>query len=108
MFIFRRVLMIIQGSIRHTYSGRKRKVAKVKKVQKPFIPLDTSKSAIFKPASWAVRDKVYKSAPLTPPPEFKPDDSYKRDISKNYTVAIAFNKGAYQVIPNQDIKHIGK
>ena len=82
MFIFRRVLMIIQGSIRHTYSGRKRKVAKVKKLQKPFVPLDTS--------------------------EFKPDDSYKKEVSKNYTVAIAFNKGAYQVIPNRDIKHIGK
>jgi len=108
MFIFRRVLMIIQGSIRHTYSGRKRKVAKVKKVQKPFIPLGTANSAIFKPAPWAVRDKGYKSAPLTPPSEFKPDDSYKKEVSKNYTVAIAFNKGAYQVIPNRDIKHIGK
>ena len=101
--------MIIQGSIKHTYSGRKRKVAKVKKVQKPFIPLDTSKSAVFKPAPWAVRNKVYKSAPLTPPKKsFVPNDSYKKDISKNYTVAIAFNKGAYQVIPNQEIKHIGK
>ena len=100
--------MIIQGSIKHTYSGRKRKVAKVKKVQRPFIPLDTSKSAIFKPAPWAMRDKVYKSAPLTPPKPFIQDDSYKKEVSKNYTVAIAFNKGAYQVIPNQDIEHIGK
>ena len=32
----------------------------------------------------------------------------KREISKGYTVAPAYNKGAYQVIPNTDIKHIGK
>jgi hypothetical protein len=51
---------------------------------------------------------VYKSAPLTPPKRSNVDHSYKKEISKNYTVAIAFNKGAYQVIPNCDIKHIGK
>jgi hypothetical protein len=32
----------------------------------------------------------------------------KREISKNYTIAPAYNKGAYQVIPKKDIKHIGK
>lgn len=32
----------------------------------------------------------------------------KRDISKNYTIAPAYNKGAYQVIPRKDVKHIGK
>jgi len=42
--------------------------------------------------------------PYTPPP----DNSYKREISKNYTIAPAYNKGAYQVIPRQDVKHIGK
>ena len=96
--------MIIQGSIGHTYSGRKRKkISKVKKAQKPFIPLEKSK-----PAPWTLRDVVYKSAPLTPPKRSNVDHSYKKEISKNYTVAIAFNKGAYQVIPNCDIKHIGK
>ena len=96
--------MIIQGSIGHTYSGRKRKnISKVKKAQKPFIPLERSK-----PALWKLREVEYKSAPLTPPKKVKIDHSYKKEISKNYTVAIAFNKGAYQVIPNCDIKHIGK
>jgi len=42
--------------------------------------------------------------PYTPPP----DNSYKREISKQYTIAPAYNKGAYQVIPRQDVKHIGK
>ena len=32
----------------------------------------------------------------------------KKEISKGYTVAPAYNKGAYQVIPKTDVKHIGK
>ena len=32
----------------------------------------------------------------------------KREISRGYTVAPAYNKGAYQVIPRTDVKHIGK
>ena len=32
----------------------------------------------------------------------------KREISKGYTVAPAYNKGAYQVIPKEDIEWIGK
>jgi len=36
------------------------------------------------------------------------DQSYKKEVSKNYTVSIAYNKGAYQVIPNKDIKSIGR
>jgi len=38
----------------------------------------------------------------------KYDDSYKKEVSKNYTVAIGYNKGSYQVIPNDEIKCIGK
>ena len=38
-----------------------------------------------------------------------PDDqSWKAEESKNFTVAPAYNKGAYQVIPKRDIKQIGK
>ena len=37
-----------------------------------------------------------------------PDDPYKQEASKNFTVAIGYNKGGYQVIPNNEIKHIGK
>lgn len=36
------------------------------------------------------------------------DNSYKREISKNYTIAPAYNKGAYQVINKSNIKDIGK
>ena len=36
------------------------------------------------------------------------DNSWKREESKKFTVAPAYNKGAYQVIPRSDIEHIGK
>lgn len=36
-----------------------------------------------------------------------PDES-RIGASKNFTVAIAYNKGAYQVIPAADIQHIGR
>ena len=32
----------------------------------------------------------------------------KQEISKGYTIAPAYNKGAYQVVPNSEIKCIGK
>lgn len=32
----------------------------------------------------------------------------KQEISKQYTIAPAYNKGAYQVIPKDDIKDIGR
>ena len=38
----------------------------------------------------------------------KPVDNIKLEVSKQYTVAPAYNKGAYQVIPRTDIQHIGK
>ena len=34
--------------------------------------------------------------------------SYKKEVSKNYTVSIAYNKGAYQVIPKKEVKSIGR
>ena len=38
----------------------------------------------------------------------KPDNSWKVEISKQYTIAPAYNKGAYQVIPRKEVKDIGK
>ena len=38
----------------------------------------------------------------------RPDNSYKEETSKKYTVAIGYNKGGYQVKPNSEIKDIGK
>ena len=38
----------------------------------------------------------------------KTDNSWKVEISKQYTIAPAYNKGAYQVIPRKEVKDIGK
>lgn len=32
----------------------------------------------------------------------------KQKISSTYTIAPAYNKGAYQVVPKNEVKHIGK
>ena len=36
------------------------------------------------------------------------DEARKVEISKQYTIAPAYNKGAYQVIPRKEVKDIGK
>jgi len=38
----------------------------------------------------------------------KPDNSWKIEASKNYTIAPAYNKGPYMVVAKQDIKTMGK
>lgn len=38
----------------------------------------------------------------------KNDDSYKKEVSKKYTISISYNKGNYAVIPNSEIQCIGK
>ncbi|MBT3544409.1 MAG: hypothetical protein HN488_03595 [Saprospiraceae bacterium] len=49
----------------------------------------------------------YPSAAMTKPTKAI-DNSWKAEESKNFTVAPAYNKGAYQVIPRTDVQHIGK
>ena len=38
----------------------------------------------------------------------KPHHNWRLEESRNFTVARAYNKGAYQVIPKSEIKDIGK
>lgn len=38
----------------------------------------------------------------------KPDDSWKIEASKNWTIAPAYNKGPYMVVAREDIKTAGK
>ena len=38
----------------------------------------------------------------------KPDDSWKIEASKNFTVAPAYNKGPYMVVAKEDIKTAGR
>lgn len=104
--------MIIHGSINHSFSGRKRKTfTPTRKKAKEFIPMDHAVVPNDAYLKWQEDMKKYKSAGFVPTDmagRTPKDDAYKQEVSKNYTVSIAFNKGAYQVISNQDIKHIGK
>lgn len=96
--------MFIQGNLNYTYSGRKKKSYKVKKVQKTFVPLNTKKHHQFSPLWEEQQRKSKEFLPWTDPN----CQLYKKDISSKYTVSVPYNKGAYQVISEQDVKHIGK
>lgn len=97
--------MIYKGSINYDQHGRKRKNR-----------LKTKRKSSNGSGQWVslqMQDHTLPSSPKIPSAEPTPyspakDTSYKKEISKQYTVAVAYNKGAYQVIPKSDIKHIGK
>ena len=92
---------MIKGSMMYDQHGRKRKVKKLyaSKKAKPNFAKQATKQ--FKQAS---------EIPSMPIGEYKTptDNSYKKEVSKQYTVSIAYNKGAYQVIPKKEVKDIGK
>lgn len=97
-------MSIINGSLNHTISGRKRKkkyTTKVKKKEVPFTPLGT---LVY---------KNYRETPIYPSASgtyncSKPKAKFKLEVSSQYTVAVAYNKGAYQVIGKNNLKDIGK
>ena len=86
-----------QGSLRYDMHGRKRKTNSMKKAKKTFAQLQMEEF-----------NKKYKSAPITTQYEPRKDESWKAEESKNFTVAPAYNKGAYQVINKNNIKDIGR
>lgn len=95
--------MIIKNNLRYDQHGRKRKSKATKAVKAPAQEWKT-----FAPEPTFRRTtKEYPSAPMS---QYTParDSSYKKEASSNYTVSIAYNKGAYQVIPKEEVKHIGK
>ena len=93
-------MAIMFGSLRHTYSGRRKKVLpKVSTYQKEFKP--------FEPKPVYRREtKQYKSLNDMAQPCLAVDRSYTKDA--NFTVAPAYNKGAYQVISKDNIQDIGR
>lgn len=95
--------MIIHGSISHTYSGRKRKATnrRVSKIKPVFKPLKADNS-------YRRETEYYPSGDNGKMNVYNSDDTYRKDISAKYTVAPAYNKGAYQVISRENVKDIGK
>ena len=93
--------MIVSGSINYTPCGRKRKAQKKSKKAQPVA------LAFARPEPYRRETAYVPSQPMRGIAS-NPDTSYKKEVSKQYTLAPAYNKGAYQVIPLDNIKHIGK
>ena len=107
---------MIYGSMTHSYSGKKRKTNAWKKKSAPRKCRTESlrveshiKDRIKEMNAHRERYPSYvgKVSKATANCVVE-DNSYKREISKNYTVAPAYNKGAYQVINKSNIKDIGR
>ena len=96
--------MIIQGSMRYSPSGRKRKTNAYKKKAQPKFVAQQKKNFKKEDTSPEIPSLIHSSKT-----KYKSEDnSWKLEESKKWTVAPAYNKGAYQVIPKGDVKWIGK
>ena len=94
--------MIVQGSVNHSFSGRKRGVTKSRKMTK-------KRTGAYVPSTPYRREtKDYPSLEGGSYGALKKDTTEQAEISSKFTVAPAYNKGAYQVISKEDIKHIGQ
>ena len=96
--------MIVRGSMRYSPSGRLRNTILSKgKRQVEFMQLHSSETK-----SPPIREtEDYPSAPMTPYKP-RPREDWKVEVSSQYTIAPAYNKGAYQVISKDNIEDIGK
>ena len=98
------------GSLRYDPTGRKRKnvpgLKRKRKLKPEFTELKIEKTY----AHQQMEEFNNKYPSWTGDTKYEPaeDQSWKQEASKNFTVAPAYNKGAYQVIPSKGIKHIGK
>ena len=97
------------GSMTHSFSGKKRKtnawIVKTKKAS------DYNWDVRIKPPAPYVRESVYYPS-MTCDKGYEPSNTLSKEerqrISSEYTVAPSYNKGAYQVIPRNEVKHIGR
>jgi len=90
--------------MRYSPSGRKRKTNAYKKRARPKFVAQKTKN--FKQVD---NQKEIPSLSNSSKTKYKNEDnSWKIEESKKWTVAPAYNKGAYQVIPKGDVKWIGK
>ena len=90
------------GSLNYSTTGRKRKpLPKSKGYTAEFEPLQ--RTTVYRRET-----KQYESVPNTKVVRQLVDTSYKVEVSAKYTIAPAYNKGAYQVISNTQIKDIGR
>ena len=106
------------GSLRYDMHGRKRKTKALSKPKKSRgcssigrAPALHAGGSEFE--SRQLHQNKYRSMPIGSYDAQQALLEMKKKLvaqkeSENFTVAPAYNKGAYQVIPKSDIKHIGK
>lgn len=102
--------MIINGSLNYDSHGRRRKTVRKKRTtqQSKWKSLGAvAQQGERRTCTAKVADSISVSS-TSGGKGTMPDNSWKLEISKKYTVAPAYNKGAYQVIPREDVEHIGK
>jgi len=95
-------MAIMFGSLRHTTSGRRKKklptpLKETRKFEK-YIPENTYRREV----------KEYQSVTTDVAVAALPDRSVQIEVSSKFTIAPAYNKGAYQVISNSNVEDIGK
>tara|TARA_Y100000004_G_scaffold153931_1_gene177903 strand:- start:400 stop:720 length:321 start_codon:yes stop_codon:yes gene_type:complete len=101
------------GSMTHSYNGKKRKTSayRRKKSVPPLSgkPLQIPDHVLERQEAARKHREQYPSMGVGTS-KYVPQESqdYKKEISKQYTVAPAYNKGAYQVINPDNIVDIGK
>lgn len=92
-------MAITFGSLRHTPSGRKRKpLPKAKKRVTEWKPYEAPKSYRRETPDYPSCDDKSHNTRLVEKPK----------LDSRYTIAPAYNKGAYQVISTENIKDIGR
>ena len=95
--------MIVQGSLNYTPSGRKVSTKSRRKRRQVVWHWNTNRE---KEITYRRESKGYPSLPLGDP---DPEETAQREYyTSNHTVAPAYNKGAYQVISEENIKDIGR
>jgi hypothetical protein len=100
------------NSLRYDMSGRKRKTKSLSTKKKchtmSYKTHKPSQSELDRMRASEDHRKKYPSLGVNARPTKNVDNSWKLEESKKFTVAPAYNKGAYQVIPKEDIEWIGK
>ena len=105
-------MMNYSGSLRYDMHGRKRKVraktAPVRASKSDFKPMKLSDAEVARVEDSKSHREKYPSAGMGIGSSASADTSWKVEESKNFTVAPAYNKGAYQVIGKSNVKDIGR
>jgi hypothetical protein len=104
----------LSGSLRYDMHGRKRKSktkpSAVRAKKTDFKPMEVSPTEIARSRATDAHREKYPSADIgmQRADSASADTSWKVKESKNFTVAPAYNKGAYQVIGKSSVRDIGR